>query len=232
MFTHQIHRAARFGLNAIRVFGKPKIFCIGRNKTGTTSLAKALAEMGIAVGEQRYAELLIHDWARRDFRRLALYCLTAQAFQDVPFSWSDTFRAMDERFPRSKFILTVRDTPEQWYNSLIHFFAVIFGDGQTVTLDDLRRSTYVYPGWAYEANRLSSSTPELDPFNKDALIASYNAHNQAVMDYFANRPADLLVLNVSQPGAYDRLCEFLGKPHMGKEFPWENKTSNLRQDSA
>lgn len=224
MPIRKFRHALRLVQNAARVIGKPKIFCIGRNKTGTTSLAKALTELGILVGEQNLAERLIHDWARRDFRRLALYCLTAQAFQDVPFSWNDTFRAMDERFPHSKFILTMRDTPEQWYNSLVKFHAKIFGDGQNVKLDDLRRSNYVYPGWAYEANRMSFKTPEEDPYNKETLIAAYNAHNQTVIEYFRHRPNDLLVLNISQPGAYDRLCDFLGKPRMGKDFPWENKT--------
>lgn len=48
-----------------------KIYCIGRNKTGTKSLSKAL-------------------------------------IQDVPFSLPYTYVVMDQYFPRSKFILTVR----------------------------------------------------------------------------------------------------------------------------
>ena len=76
--------------------GEIQIFCIGRNKTGTTSLAEALTELGIIVGEQNLAEHLIHDWARRDFRRLFLYCRTAQAFQDIPFSLPFTFQALDQ----------------------------------------------------------------------------------------------------------------------------------------
>lgn len=111
----------QLGRDAIRVLGKPKIFCIGVNKTGTTSLARALTELGIIVGKQKLAERLIHDWARRDFRRLFLYCHTAQAFQDVPFSLPFTFQALDQHFPGSKFILTVRDTPKQWFQSaLVH----------------------------------------------------------------------------------------------------------------
>lgn len=113
----------------IRSAGKPKIFCIGKNKTGTTSLKAAMAELQYRVGVQRDAELLIHDWAIRDFRRIVRYCRSAEFFQDVPFSYPYTFIAMDQAFKGSKFILTVRDNPEQWYNSLVKFHSKLFGEG-------------------------------------------------------------------------------------------------------
>jgi hypothetical protein len=212
--------------------GKQKVFCIGRNKTGTTSMARAFTQLGLIVGEQWLAERLLHDWARRDFRRLFLYCHTAQAFQDVPFSWPFTFQALDQKFPGSKFILTVRDSPEQWYESLTRFHAGLLGHGRIPTLDDLKVATYVYPGFMFEANRLLYNTPPDDPYHKDWLIASYNAHNDAVLEYFRHRPGDLLVLNVAEPDAYDRLCEFLGKPCTGQEFPWENRTADVEKRSA
>ena len=121
----------------------------------------------------------------------------------------------------------MRDNPEQWYCSLVNFHVKIFGNGETVTPDNLRRSNYVYPGWAYETFRLHWNTPDDDLYNKEMLIASYNAHNDAVLEYFRHRPQDLLVLNVAQPGAYRSLCDFLGKPFPNREFPWENKTAEL-----
>ncbi|MEW6132914.1 MAG: sulfotransferase [Pseudomonadota bacterium] len=113
-----------------------KIFCIGRNKTGTTSLAAALRELGVRVGNQKPAELLLKDWAVRDFRRLVAYCHTAQAFQDIPFSLPYTFQAMDMHFPESKFILTVRDSADQWYHSLVKFHKKIWGE-KTASLEQL-----------------------------------------------------------------------------------------------
>lgn len=190
-------------------------------------MAKAFRELGLIVGNQSVAELLLNDWARRDFRRIILYCYTAQAFQDVPFSLPFTFQALDQKFPGSKFILTVRDSPEQWYNSLTRFHAASFGkNGRLPTIEDLKVATYVYRGWTYEATRLIRDVPAYDPYNKDLLISQYNAHNDAVREYFRHRPGDLLVLNVAEPGAYDRLCDFLGKPGINKEFPWENKTDD------
>ena len=226
--ANKVRHLVRLVNSTLQSAGRQKVFCIGKNKTGTTSIAKAFMELGLIVGEQNLAERLLPDWARRDFRRIFLYCHTAQAFQDVPFSLPFTFQALDRQFPGSKFILTVRENPEQWYRSLMNFYASLFANGNFPTLDDLRAATYIRPGWMYESHRLINNTPENDPFNKEMLIASYNAHIHTVMEYFRHRPQDLLVLNVATPGAYDQLCDFLEKPHTGKEFPWENKTADLR----
>ena len=214
----------RLALGAARSFGQPKVFCVGCNKTGTTSLKKALQGFGLVVGEQWIAERLIHDWGRRDFRRLFRFCLTAQAFQDVPFSWPFTYQALDQRFPGSKFILTVRNSPEQWHESLTRFHAALFGPRSLSSVEHLNAARYNRPGLAGEANRLLNDTPPDDPYNRDALIARYVHHNYAVREYFRHRPGVLLVLNVAEPDAFDKLCDFLGRPRTGLPFPWENKT--------
>jgi hypothetical protein len=82
--------AWRLAVGALRSVGRTKVFCVGRNKTGATSMAAAFADLGLVVGRQAWAERLAFDWARRDFRRLFRYCLTAQAFQDGrPFPWAN-----------------------------------------------------------------------------------------------------------------------------------------------
>jgi len=214
---------------AARSAGKTKVFCVGKNKTGTSSMEAAFRELGYTIGDQRLAERLTQDYINGDFRRIFRYCMTAQAFQDVPFSWPGTFRAMDERFPRSKFVLTVRNNPEQWYCSLGQFLAKLFGDGEKATASDLRRSDYVYKGWALEAVTISLGTSVEDPLNKELSIAAYNRHNSEVCEHFNGRPDQLLVLNVAEPGAYHRLCEFLGKPGIDREFPWENRTRDTQR---
>ena len=82
----------------------PKIFGIGNNKTGTTSLSKAMSKLGYKVGNQKIAELLHKDWAQRNFTPIIEYCKTAEFFQDVPFSKPFTFIVLDQAFPNSKFI--------------------------------------------------------------------------------------------------------------------------------
>ena len=223
---------ARLALGTIRSAGKPKVFCVGGNKTGTSSMARALTEMGLVMGVQSLAERLVPDWARRDFRRLFLYCRTAQAFQDVPFSLPFTFQALDQRFPGSRFILTIRHSPAEWYDSLVRFHAAMFGGGKTPSLDDLRAARYVRPGYLHECNRLLHDTPESDPYNREVLMASYAAHNRAVIEYFRHRPGDLLVLNVAEADAYPKLCAFLGRPVVARPFPWVNRTADLAERRA
>ena len=65
---------------------KKKVFSIGRNKTGSTSIAQALKTLGYTLGDQPQAELLMTDWQVRDFKKIITFCKTADAFQDVPFS--------------------------------------------------------------------------------------------------------------------------------------------------
>lgn len=125
-----------------------KIFCIGRNKTGTTSLAQALTDLGYRVGDQRTAELLMEDWGQRDFKRIIQYCHTADAFQDIPFSLRYTFQAIDTAFPGSKFILSVRDSADQWYQSLVRFHSMRLenrtGIRRVPSIEDIKEDTYVY----------------------------------------------------------------------------------------
>jgi|SRR5690554_5299286 len=204
---------------------KPKIFGIGNNKTGTTSLKKAMEELGFKVGDQRAAELMLQQYTSRNFKPLIKYCKTAQFFQDIPFSKPYTYIVLDHEFPGSKFILTIRDSPEQWYNSLIKFHGKLWGKkGGTPTKEDLMEANYIYKGWAWEVMKNVEGVPEDDLYNKEILIKSYIDHNNQVVDYFKHRPKDLLVLNVAKSGAYSKLCEFLGVQSNAIDFPWENKT--------
>ena len=226
--VQKLKRQIRLAKRVVRSFGKPKIFGIGKNKTGTTSLAAAMRELGFSVGNQRDAELLMHDWAKRDFKQIIRYCRTAEFFQDVPFSYPYTFIAMDQAFKGSRFILTVRDTPEQWYNSLVRFHSKIYGKaGRVPTKEDLQQATYIYKGRPWEMRILRGITPDDDPYNKEILISEYERHNETVIDYFRHRPDDLLVLNVAEEGAFQKLAGFLGKKSNRTEFPWRNRTDDM-----
>ena len=216
--------------NRIVLHDKPKIFGIGNNKTGTTSLKTAMKDLGFVVGDQTRAEMLMEDWSKRNFKKLISYCKEAQFFQDIPFSKPYTFIAMDQAFPNSKFILTVRDSPEQWYNSLVNFHARLWGKGGRIpTKEDLQEAFYLGEGRPWQANRWSYTTPEDNPYEKKELIESYIRHNEVVKDYFRHRPHNLLVLNVAEKGGYKKLTEFLGLKSQREDFPWENKTSEINK---
>jgi hypothetical protein len=202
---------------------RPKIFCIGRNKTGTTSLEKALADFGYKMGDQEQGEMLFKHYGNRNWDPIINFCHTAEAFQDVPFSWPFTWLVLHKEFPDAKYILTVRDT-ESWYRSLISFHAKLFTDGKRIPVkEDLLNAEYRYKGFIWELNRTRSPAPENDIYNKQILTDEFNRHNENVRQYFKNNPL-FLEIDVSQPDSYIKLCNFLGQKPLYPEFPHLNKT--------
>ncbi|WOD06204.1 sulfotransferase [Marinomonas sp. GJ51-6] len=202
-----------------------KFFCIGRNKTGTTSLKKAFEDLGFSVGNQRKAEQLFDQYFfNKEYAPFIEYCKSAQVFQDVPFSYFDILETIDKAFPNSKYILSVRDSSEQWYNSLVGFHCKIMGiKNRLPTWDDICAMKYVSQDLfrkTIEYNGLSKD----DPYNKEIMCRNYEMHNENVKAYFKDRPEDLLVVNLSQKTAYKTFLGFLGVSSNQLDFPWENKT--------
>jgi len=205
-----------------------KIFCIGKNKTGTTSMARLFRELGIRVGPQREAEKLTDEWTKKKYDSLVEYIrYRGVAFQDIPFSLPGTYKMLDKNFPDAKFILTVRDSPEAWYDSLTRFHSKLFGNGKLPTKADLQNATYLRKGWAWEINRLLHDTPEEAPYQRDVLIRDYIEYNSAVREYFKHRPEKLLVVNLKDSDAAERICTFLNTSKHINKVPWENKTADI-----
>ncbi|HCT41986.1 MAG TPA: hypothetical protein DF427_12720 [Moraxellaceae bacterium] len=188
-------------------------------------MARAFSDLGYSVGNQRKAELLADKYYfDNNFDPVIEYCNSAQVFQDIPFSWPETWKHLDQAFPGSKFILTLRDDAEQWYQSVTRFHGKLFGqNGNTPTADDLRNADYVRKGFMYNTVKVHG-TPEHDPYNKEIMIAHYERYNRDVIAYFSNRPDDLLIINVAEPGAYQHFVSFLGVQSSATDFPWENRT--------
>ena len=176
--------------NRIKAKGKTKVFCIGRNKTGTTSLKSAFEDLGYPVGNQRKAEILTGKYYfEGNFQPIVDYCKTAQVFQDVPFSYPETYKHLDKAYPGSKFILTVRDSPEQWYRSITRFHAKKFGkEGRIPTVEDLKNASYVWPGFMYNVVRVHGTTDDA-PYDKRTMLAHYERYNRCLL-YTSPSPRD------------------------------------------
>jgi hypothetical protein len=203
----------------------PKVFCIGLNKTGTTSLDRALKDLGYLMGHQPTAELLLEPWSRRDFGPIIEFAKSADAFQDIPFSLPFTYQALDGAFPDARFLLTVRADAEEWYRSLTRFHAKLWTDGERIpTEQDLRKAFYREEGYVWRASRLIYDTPDSDPYHKPWLLAHYERHLVNVREYFRHRPGKLLEINLANDEDYLRMCAFLGKTPCGDTFPLLNKT--------
>ena len=203
---------------------RQKIFCIGYNKTGTTSIERALKDFGYKVGVQSEAELLMDDWAIRDFRRIIRYCETAEAFQDLPFSVDFTYQILDYTFPGSKFILTIRSNADEWYQSLVRFYKKIMKTTGIPTVEDLKKFHYGGEGWFWRQEQNIFGVDESTFLNEEIYKAHYTNHNNRVLEYFRLRPKDLLVLNLANPSAMKYLCEFLDIKYVGQIMPHLNQS--------
>ena len=204
-----------------------KIFCIGYNKTGTTSLEKSLSDFGFRIGNQAVAEVLAEDWAfHKRSERLIRYCHTADAFQDVPFMYPGLYKELDKAFPGSKFILTVRDTPEQWYTSLVSFHTKLFSSDKSrfPNESDSANALYRYKGWLLDFARSFWNYPIVPLYDEHEYKSRYLRHIADVQQYFINRDNDLITINVSQKDDFSRLCRFLHVQTDIEGFPWMNKT--------
>ena len=172
-----------------------KIFGIGFHKTGSTSLAVALEQLGYRVTGPNG----VQDPDIEHNVRAMVHSLVDEydAFQDNP--WPIVFEELDERYPRSKFILTVRD-PGSWIRSQVRHF----GTNET----PMRR-------WIYGVGAPKG--------NEDVYVARYNKHVQDVLAHFTGRPDDLLVIDIVSGDGWEGLCGFLSKDVPDKPFPHANK---------
>lgn len=212
-------------INRIRFRKQEYVFCIGKNKTGTTSMERLFRNLGYSVGNQRQAEWLFKYWKARDFEPIFNYVKGGgNFFQDAPFSLPDTYVALERRFPESKFILTIRDQ-DKWFESVKNFQAKLFGkNGAIATVDDLKNATYLYKGYFWEATVAINGIDEDQLYNKQIYQSNYNNYNEAVIDYFKDKPGKLLVINIEDASSKQKIADFIGIDVSKVSIPWENKT--------
>ena len=201
-----------------------KVFCIGRNKTGTTSLTAILEQERFYVANQTKSELLIKYYREENWQPIIDFCKSAEAFQDAPFSWPGTWKHVAKHFPNALYILTYRDS-EQWYDSICRFHTNLFSSDKssTPTESDLRNATYRYTGFMWDANRAVWNTPVDDLYNKEIMISNYEKHNREVEEYFKGKQ-NFLKINVSDSSDFVKLKMFLGLSDAITGFPKLNSS--------
>ncbi|MFL6689821.1 MAG: sulfotransferase family protein [Alphaproteobacteria bacterium] len=183
----------------------PKVFGIGFQKTGTSSLDAAFRILGYRTDRG----VFINAPAKRDsifidlpltnakvLERVLPIAREKEAFSDNP--WPLLYRELDALFPGSKFVLTVRD-PKSWIASL----AGHYGDRESDLLE-----------WLYGCRNVVG--------NEARCVEAYEAHNAAVRRHFASRPGALLQIDIEREPAWGRLCGLLDKPAPAQPFPHAN----------
>lgn len=99
-----------------------KIFLVGNNKTGTTSLETWFSNLGFLTAPQRQIENIYFSSPadiNAVFNLLSPYLNAFEVFQDLPFSRPDYLQSLLKYFPNQAFIYTSRDSCD-WYNSLLN----------------------------------------------------------------------------------------------------------------
>ena len=183
-----------------------KIFGIGLNKTGTTSLTFALNELGMKLVRCPDDRTILKELMVGNYKLSILNEFDGiTAVVAAPF-----FAQWDLMYPESKFILTVRDK-ESWLNSIeTHWrrkpvLQESINDPKIV----LRMLQRVAIFGTYQ-------------FNRERLSYIYDLHYQMVKEYFKDRPESLLVINICGGEGWEKICPFFESPVLDRPFPRKN----------
>lgn len=213
-----------------------KLFCIGYNKTGTTTLETVLRLYGYNMPNQQEQEIrLSKSVFKTNYDELTSFCSNYDAFQDMPFSQGLTYVAADAIFPNSRFILSERPA-SAWYESMCAFHKKKFKFGDVTELtetDVLERFNYLYPGYShsikerllssFENNRTKVNWDKL--YDRDWYIDMYERRNEEIKRYFLKAPEKLLIIDVTQEETTEKICRFLNIPtEYIFDMPHSNRT--------
>jgi hypothetical protein len=185
-------------------------------------MESVLKKYGIKMGSQLRGEKLYYDWSVRKWDDILNLCNTAQAFQDTPFCLPYTYQILDYKYPGSKFILTVRDSSQQWYNSWIRFHSKVLNQGTLPTYEVLcKRMPNGTRHWDVYRDVFNATQDHI--YDAEKFQSVYNTHIACVLNFFIQKPQQLLVLNLSQKESSLKLAEFIGATTV-IPIPHENKT--------
>jgi hypothetical protein len=161
-----------------------KIFGIGLSRTGTNSLNAALEILGLSAVHFPSALAEVEKY---------------QAATDSPVAaW---FEDLDQLFPGSLFILTVRDV-DDWLRSVDRYWESFdqFADFPPIVR---------FHQQLYGAAR----------FDPAVYRAAYEAHVAKVRRHFVSRPEALLEMDICGGCGWPPLCAFLDVPVPAQPFP-------------
>ena len=202
-----------------------KVFCIGMNKTGTTSLKFEFIRLKYNVAPQREIEQKFWAYNNEKWEVIIDYCKGYNFFQDFPFSFPNTYKEIDKVFG-SKFILTIRNSADDWYDSLIRFHkttGAFNSNGKLPTANNLKDAIYIRKGWMYDTHMTLFDVTDTDLYNKEKLVKAYNDYNNEVIDYFGDRD-DFMIINLSETDSYSKFKKFIGLETPYNEFLHLNKS--------
>jgi hypothetical protein len=184
--------------SAMPLPGQPGVFGIGLGRTGTTSLTLALIELGYRAVHYPFPDRILDG-------ELGLLD-PFDAATDTPIA--AVFPSLDARHPGSRFIHTTRAV-EPWLRSARKFWE--------------RMPTFLDERGMRTARRVSLEVYGCPEFDERTYRRAHAQHDRRVRAYFADRPDDLLTIDLTAGGGWPELCAFLGKPVPDGPFPVANQ---------
>ncbi len=174
-----------------------KVFGVGLNKTGTTTLGQCFKLLGCR--HAPYDRTLLYRLHEGDPEPAFAVADKFETFEDWP--WPLMFKQLDARYPDAKFVLTERSSPQKWIDSLKNH-------SERSGTERVREIAYGHP---------------MPRGHEDELMAFYAAHGRAVREHFVDRPEKLLVSCWETESRWHELCTFVGKDVPETPFPHANQ---------
>jgi hypothetical protein len=112
---------------------------------------------------------------------------------------------LDRAYPGSRFILTVRDK-KSWLESCHKYWR-----GPLLRYLDGPTGGYI--------RRINAAVYGVEDYDQIRFSSAYDAHVTGVLEYFRERPDDLLVMRICSGDGWKPLCRFLATAPPGSAFP-------------
>lgn len=177
-----------------------KIFGIGLDRTGTSSLTAALEILGIKTMHKAPYMRGVLDTERKLKSKILSTLSEYQAFTDNPFP--GIFKELDVEYPDSKFIVTYRDF-DSWLKSKI-----------TLSIWDQK----AFGTKKYDETKV----------DRPRYLRSFCAHYIEIRRYFKYRESDIIWMNICDGAGWQELCNFLQARIPSDDFPHKNKSDILK----
>jgi hypothetical protein len=187
-----------------------RIFGVGMHKTGTQSLSEALRILGFDSAHWEGP-----GWAKRLWLEMreggpSQIVDGLHAVTDLPLALF--YDRLDQAYPGSKFVLTVRGEGT-WLQSVRDHWSEV----------NPWRTTWDSDPFTHRCHSMLYGQRH---FDADVMLQRYRRHNAEVQSYFRTRgrSRDLLVMDMEAGDDWYALCGFLKLPIPKVGFPRMNKT--------
>lgn len=205
----------------------PRVFCLGMQRSGTTSFGN-FCETELGLVRRGFYHSITNEWTRAwmegkpgrifaspDFR-------TGEIFEDDPWWCPGFYQRLASEFPDAKFVLLTRDET-RWFRSLMahsngrspghtDLHATIYG--RTKDFEALLRDSQA-KGQSFKSLNWQGLSLE---GQAEHYITAYRMHTQNTLEWFDKHAPDrLLHVTLEDPQKFAKVARFLGYPD--KDWP-------------